>query len=198
MNPWDQNYAGEDYRYGIAPNAFLVEQAPQLAAHSRILVPGDGEGRNGVWLAAQGHAVHSVDASQVGLDKAAALAARAGVKLATELADLAHWQPARTSADAVVLIYLHLPAAIRRDAHQRLAASLRSGGLLILEAFHPRQLGYSSGGPKSEDMLYSLETVRADFAGKLDEVLGWEGEIALDEGPGHQGSGYVTRWLGRA
>ena len=52
------------------------------------LVPGDGEGRNGVWLAAQGHAVLSVDASGVGLRKAQQWAAEQGVALQTELADL--------------------------------------------------------------------------------------------------------------
>ncbi len=198
MNPWDKNYAGDEYHYGVAPNAFLAEQAAGLAAASDILVPGDGEGRNGVWLARHGHRVRSVDASQVGLRKASALAARAGVELATELADLAHWQPAVGSADAVVLIYVHLPATIRRDAHRRLATALRPGGLLILEAFHPRQLDYRSGGPKTADMLYSLATLRADFDGALQEVIGWEGEIELDEGRGHQGRGFVTRWVGRA
>lgn len=199
MTFWDDRFSGTGYHYGQAPNAFLAEQAQEFASGSSILVPGDGEGRNGVWLASQGHTVHSVDISQVGLDKAAALAALSGVTLHTELADLATWQPAPHSVDAVALIYVHLPPAIRRDAHRRLAGALRPGGLLVLEAFHPRQLdGYHSGGPKSADMLYTLDALRADFGELLQEVLVFEGEIELDEGPGHQGPAFVTRWVGRA
>src|SRR5690606_11386076 len=120
-----------------------------------------------------------------------------GVTIDTEVADLAKWGPAPHSADAVVLTYVHLPPAIRADAHRRIATALKPGGVLILEAFHPRQLAYASGGPDDVAMLYTLDTLRADFAGMVDEVLGWEGGVVLDEGPRHQGPAWVTRWVGR-
>lgn len=78
------------------------------------------------------------------------------------------------------------------------AAALRPGGVLLVEAFHPRQLGRSSGGPKEVELLYTLDDVRADFAGALDEESGEELEVRLDEGPGHQGMAAVTRYRGRA
>lgn len=198
MNFWDQNFSVAGYKYGTAPNAFLVQQAHRLPAASDVLVPGDGEGRNSVWLAQQGHRATAMDASAVGLQKAQALAAERGVPLQTVLADLADWTPTTASADAVVLTFVHLPVAIRAAAHQRLASALRPGGWLLLEAFHPLQLGHTSGGPKSPEMLYTLDRVRADFAGLLTELLAWEGEVLLDEGPGHQGLAHVTRWLGQA
>lgn len=198
MNLWDQNYSVAGYKYGIRPNAFLVEQAHRLPTKAAVLVPGDGEGRNGVWLAGQGHDVLSVDASRVGLEKSHALAARENVSLSTELADLETWSPAAHSADAVVLTYVHLPPAIRQSAHRRLASALRPGGLLILEAFHPQQLNYASGGPKAVDMLYSLAMLREDFSGCLQELFASEEEVHLDEGSGHQGPAYVTRWIGQA
>ncbi|WP_263770913.1 class I SAM-dependent methyltransferase [Propionivibrio soli] len=198
MNMWDQNYSIEGYKYGTSPNHFLVQQEHLLPRAARVLVPGDGEGRNGVWLASQGHRVTSVDSSAVGLAKARALAERQSVQLQTVLADLADWSPAAQSCDAVALIFVHLPSATRQDVHRRLAQSLARGGILILEAFHPAQLGYGSGGPKDADMLYTLESLRADFSGVLEELSAFEGEIALDEGAGHQGQGYVTRWVGRA
>ena len=197
MNFWDENYAIDGYRYGKAPNAFLVEQAGRFAVPADILVPGDGEGRNGVWLATQGHRVTSMDGSPVGLRKAEALAASAGVALNTVLGDLATWTPPPASADAVVLTFVHLPSTIRMDAHRRLATALRPGGWLLLEAFHPLQMGQTSGGPKSEEMLYTLSMLRADFAPILAEEFAWEGEVVLDEGTGHQGPVHVTRWLGR-
>jgi SAM-dependent methyltransferase len=197
MNFWDQRFAEPGYKYGTEPNAFLREQATRLTAPADVLVPGDGEGRNGVWLAQQGHRVTAVDASAVGLQKARELAATQGVTVTTELADLGDWSPAPASVDAVVLIYTHLPGTIRQGAHRRLAQGLRPGGWLLLEAFHPAQLAHSSGGPKDADMLYTPELLDADFAGLLAPVLAWHGETTLSEGPGHQGLAQVTRWVGQ-
>ncbi|MDE2416497.1 MAG: class I SAM-dependent methyltransferase [Burkholderiales bacterium] len=196
LNFWDLRFAEPGFKYGTEPNAFLQEQASRLSPASTVLVPGDGEGRNGVWLAGQGHRVTSVDSSAVGLQKARELAASRGVALATELVDLGDWRPAPDSADAVVLIYTHLPDSIRRSAHRCLAHSLQRGGYLILEAFHPAQLKYASGGPKDADMLYTPEQMDADFDGLLQPMLSWSGEVTLAEGPGHQGPAFVTRWLG--
>jgi len=96
---------------------------------------------------------------------------------------------------------VHLPAALRPLVHQRLAVALRPGGLFILEAFHPLQLGYQSGGPKAQDMLYTANMIRADLrqlvVPPLDEIMAWEGEMLLDEGSGHQGLAYLTRYIAR-
>lgn len=88
MSFWDQNFAGAEYRYGTQPNAYLASQAHRLAPGSTVLVPGDGEGRNGVWLARQGHRVTAIDLSTVGLDKARRLAHEQGVAIDTQVADL--------------------------------------------------------------------------------------------------------------
>jgi SAM-dependent methyltransferase len=200
-NFWNERYAAAGYKYGTAPNAFLREQAVRLAPGSQVLVPGDGEGRNGVWLAGQGHHVRAVDYAENGLAKARALAAAQGPavaqRLQTQWVDLADWVPPEGAFDAVLLSFVHLPSAIRRAAHRRLAAALKPGGWWILEAFHPAQLGRPSGGPQDADMLLSLAQMRDDLANQLSEVLGWEGEVVLDEGAGHQGPGQVTRWVGQ-
>jgi hypothetical protein len=154
-----------------------------------------------VWLAERGHTITAIDSSPVGLAKARALAAERGVSIETVEADLAHWDPESATCDAVVLIYVHLPPAIRPTIHRALWSTLSPGGLIILEAFHPRQLAHQSGGPKDETMLYTLDLLRADLAGvadaTFDEVVAWEGKTELDEGPGHQGPAYVTRLVAR-
>lgn len=198
MNFWDQNFSIGGYKYGTAPDAFLVEQQQRFKPGSDVLVPGDGEGRNGVWLAQQGHRVTAMDGSAVGLHKAQALATERGVAVHTVLGDLADWTPEPGSFDAVVLVFVHLPPATRVGAHRRLAAALRPGGWLLVEGFHPQQLQHRSGGPKDPAMLITPELLRDDFAGLLEEKLAWQGEVALDEGPGHQGLAHTTRWLGRA
>lgn len=197
MNFWDERFSEPGYKYGTAPNAFVVEQASRLPAGARVLLPGDGEGRNGAWLAQRGHRVLSVDSSSVGLAKARALASERGATIETRHADLTEWAPSPASCDAVVLTFVHLPGAVRRDVHRRLAQALVPGGWLILEAFHPRQLGRSSGGPKDVQMLVTLAALREDFAGLLDERLGVEIETLLDEGAGHQGAAVVTRYVGQ-
>lgn len=199
LNFWDQKYDMPDYKYGKQPNRFLREQAVRLAPNSQVLLPGDGEGRNSVWLAEQGHHVTAMDSSALGLDKTRRLAVDKGVKLHLILADLEHWAPEPASLDALVLTYVHLPPYWRAQAHQRLVQGLRPGGWLILEAFHPKQLGYQSGGPKDETLLYTREMIQSDMAffpaSQLQEVMAWEGEVLLEEGSGHQGPGYVTRYL---
>ena len=163
---------------------------------SRVLLPGDGEGRNSVWLAELGHHVTAVDSSALGLDKTRLLAAEKGVAVDAKLADLEHWAPEPASFDAVLLTYVHLPTSWRAQAMQRLARGLRGGGWFVLEAFHPLQLGYSSGGPKDVTMLYTLQMLRDDLAASgLQEALAWEGEVTLAEGTGHQGPAYVTRYV---
>lgn len=199
MNFWDQQFALPQFKYGTQPNQFLRDQAHRLPPGAQVLLPGDGEGRNSVWLATQGHCVTAMDNSRVGLDKAQRLAAEQGVRIDVVHADLADWVPQPASVDAVVATYVHLPEPLRASAHQRLVSALRPGGLLVLEAFHPRQLGYSSGGPKAPAMLYTLDLLRADLRDRLGqdltESLAWEGEAHLDEGPGHQGPAYLTRWV---
>lgn len=199
MSFWDQQFAAPGYKYGEQANQFLRDQANRLKPQSQVLLPGDGEGRNSVWLAEQGHHSTALDNSATGLEKATNLAKARGVGIHTHHADLEHWTPVAESADVLVLTFVHLPESWRAAAHQRLLTALRPGGWLILEAFHPQQLQHQSGGPKAEPMLYSLDLVRTDFNQapniRLQETIGWEGEAVLDEGPGHQGTAHLTRYV---
>lgn len=199
MNFWDKQFAVADFKYGTLPNAFLREQAARLKPRSEVLLPGDGEGRNSVWIAQQGHLVTAVDSSSVGLGKARSLAEQRGVTIQTLHADLEHWVPDATSYDAIALIYLHLPPDLRPLVQRKLFRSLRPKGIFILEAFHPQQLNYQSGGPKAVEMLYTLDKIRVDLttadANEVTELLAWEGEVNLDEGSGHSGPAYVTRFV---
>lgn len=193
---WDERYAGEGFVYGTAPNRWLEAQETRLKPGSRVLSLGEGEGRNGVWLATQGHRVEAVDGSSVGLEKARRLATARGVTIQVTVADLAGFAPVPGAYDAVVLIFLHLPTPLRAVVHARAQAALIPGGVMILEAFTPRQLTFTSGGPKQVEALYEPEALRLDFPGITWEVLREE-EIELDEGPLHRGKAAVVRGLGR-
>lgn len=193
---WNNRYDAEAYVYGTEPAASLRAQAWRLRPGMTALVLADGEGRNGVWLAGQGLDVTSVDQSAVGLAKARRLAASRDVEIHTVEADLAAWAWPVAAFDAVVLVFAHFPAAIRTTIHQSAAKALKPDGLLILEAYRPSQLGKTSGGPKSADMLYEPSALRTDFAGlEILEIL--EGTVFLDEGVLHRGEGDVVRLLAR-
>lgn len=194
---WDERYAGSDYKYGTLPNEFLRTQVTgRLSPGSRVLVPGDGEGRNGVWLAGQGMSVTTLDYSAQGVDKARKLAEHHRVVLEALCADLTEWRAEPGSFDAVALIYLHLPSALRRVVHRHLAEALVPGGWLILEAFEPAQLQFSSGGPRDVDMLMRVEDLREDFAGLLHLEQLESVQTELSEGGGHVGLAQVVRLIG--
>ena len=123
----------------------------------RALVPGDGEGRNGVWLAEQGLEVVTVDLSAAGVEKAKRLAAKRGVRIDAIQADLATWAWPVGEFDVVAAIFLHLPPDIRRPVHRNMLRALRPGGLLVIEAYRPEQVQYrqthgSKGGPPAAEI----------------------------------------------
>lgn len=188
---WNQKYASSDYFYGTEPNRWLAMNASRLPATGRALALADGEGRNGVYLASLGLETLSVDLSEVGLAKANKLAQAKCVELKTLQADLAEYQPEPESLDLAVAIYAHFPTEVRIKAHAACAVGLKPGGLFVLEGFHPEQLAYTSGGPKSVDMLYTVEKIMADFEG-FQVLEAHEGLTHLQEGR-HDGLGYVTR-----
>lgn len=192
---WNERFGGEEYVYGEKPNEFLEHRHTLIPKDSKVLVLGDGEGRNGVFLARKRCQVTSVDASEVALEKAQALAKKFGVKIETIHGELPNVEIEKGVWDVVVLIFLHLPEGVREATHKLAVDALKPGGLLILEAFTPEQLQNSSGGPKNLSMLYTAEMLKKDFEGLEFDALG-ELETVLDEGPGHQGKASVVRALG--
>lgn len=187
---WDERFRNEDMVYGHGPNAFFEAQLAKLSL-GRILLPGDGEGRNATHAAEQGWSVRSFDASAVGVEKSLALARQKKVHIEAELGDAADWEP-NEAFDVVALCYLHLPEDLRPLFHRRAAQWLKPGGTLILEGFGPGQLAFQSGGPKALSMLFTTEMLASDFAGLNPSMLTTE-EVVLDEGPYHQGTAEVTR-----
>jgi SAM-dependent methyltransferase len=191
---WDERYGGEGFFYGTEPNDFLRAQAPGLPQGGKVLCLAEGEGRNAVFLAGLGHPVTAVDSSAQGLAKTRQLARQRGVEVETVLADLADWDPGPDSHDAVVSIWCHLPPELRRVVHARVLRCLRPGGVLVLEHYHPRQLGYGTGGPRDAALLLTLAELERDFA-TLEVRYALEGERVVKEGTGHSGRSFVTQFV---
>ncbi len=194
---WDARFSAEDYVYGTEPNGFLMEVAPSLPpAPARLLSLGEGEGRNGVYLASRGYQVTAVDASAVGLRKAERLAAERGLSLTTVVSDLDAFSIAPGAWDVVVSIFCHLPMPLRRDVFRRAVEGLRPGGMFVLEAYTPAQLALRTGGPPVRELLYTAEELREDLAG-LELPILREREREVVEGRLHTGRAAVVQVLGR-
>jgi 2-polyprenyl-3-methyl-5-hydroxy-6-metoxy-1,4-benzoquinol methylase len=184
---WDGRFAREDYIFGTAPNAFLASQQARLAPGQRALCVADGEGRNSVWLARQGLAVTAFDISPVGVDKARRLATQAGVVVNYQVAEVAAWLWTPEAYDLVVAIFVQFaPPALRAQLFAGMLATLKPGGLLLLEGYTPDQVELRTGGPGRVDHLYTEALLREAFAGH--EILLLSSYRAvLAEGTQHAG-----------
>lgn len=192
---WNARFSQDKSVYGLTPNQFLADELELLAPGS-LLLPAEGQGRNAIFAANLGWQVHAFDFSEVARDQALAFAAAEEVDITYDIMDYAHLQLPAATYDAAALIYAHTPPGLRTTVHQAITHSLKTGGYLMLEAFHKEQLGRTSGGPKRSDMLFDEEELTADFA-QL-EIISMEKKlVVLDEGPLHSGEAVVIRVLAR-
>ena len=184
---WDARFAGDEYIFGTAPNAFLGAQRPRLAAGQRALSVADGEGRNSVWLARQGLAVTAFDIAPRGVAKARALAERAGVTVDYRVASVEEWPWTPAAFDVVAAIFVQFAApALREKMFAGLLRTLKPGGWLLLQGYTPRQLDYRTGGPPRAEHLYTPGLLRQAFAGhEIVELR--EHDDVLAEGTQHAG-----------
>jgi SAM-dependent methyltransferase len=195
---WNSRYAkaGDEFVYGTEPNAFLVRASGRIPERGNVLCLADGEGRNSVWLARQGFRVSAVDVSEEGVAKALALAQRSGVTIDAKVADVTRHDFGSGAWDAIVSIFLHLPAKPRHAVHRRVVDALRPGGVFVYEAYGPEQPGYGTGGPPESELLHPLDDVLADVAGCAIEHA-FAGVRTVLEGRAHRGDGYVVQVIAR-
>ncbi|MBT8216521.1 MAG: methyltransferase domain-containing protein [Acidimicrobiia bacterium] len=170
---WDERYRAQGLVWTADPNRFLVEAVAGLEPGSALDLA-CGEGRNAVWLAANGWRVTGVDFSPVGLDKARLLAAEAGVAVDWELADVTAWEaPARH--DLVIVLYLHLDPPGVRAALRRAVAAVAPGGRLLVVGHAVRNLTDGYGGPPDPALLYEPEQIAGELGDlsveRAEEVL---------------------------
>jgi SAM-dependent methyltransferase len=191
---WNGVYADAGYVYGTEPNSFLAENAGLLSGP--VLSLSEGEGRNAVFLASRGLDVLGVDISGVALEKAKKLAESRGVKVRTQVADLAAFNPEDGRYGAVVSIWAHLPSAIRNRLYPLLERALKPGGVLILEAYSEAQFPRDTGGPKDMDMLMTADKLRRELP-NLEPVLLRETERVVSEGKWHGGASSVVQFIAR-
>ncbi len=191
---WDERYSQEEYVYGIQPNSFFKEQLDKLSP-GKLLLLGEGEGRNSVYAAKNGWKVDAVDFSEEGKKKALRLAEKNHVSINYLVKRFEDFIPEKSYYDVVGIIFIHLDSKLSRFVHSYALDSLKPGGKIILEVFEKEQLGKTSGGPQDISKLYTLDDIKTNFAELFPEILQKETEI-LSEGGFHSGEGVVIKFVG--
>jgi SAM-dependent methyltransferase len=192
---WEARYGADDYLYGTEPNGFLRDRVAMLPV-GRTLCLAEGEGRNAVFLAEHGHTVSSVDLTEAGVAKTRRLATARGVAVDAHVGDLATFDLGTGQWDLIVSIFAHVPPTVRRALHGRVVHALAPGGMLLLEAYTPGQLGRGTGGPAAEELTMTRTGLRDELAG-LELVHAVELEREIIEGAGHTGVGAVVQIIAR-
>ncbi len=200
LKKWNDRYRKKEYAYGTYPNEFFKKHIDQLK-QGKILLGAEGEGRNAVYAAKLGWDVYAFDISIEGKKKALELAKVNNVSINYQVGQLPDLTYNNETFDAIALIYAHFPPHIKSLYHKLLDKKLKSGGIIIFEAFGKNHLSYLNenpniGGPRDLESLYAIETLKSDFK-DYDILELAEKEIELSEGLSHNGKGSVTRFIGR-
>jgi len=194
---WDGRYGVPDYIFGKQPNHFLASCKTLLPKSGKALAVADGEGRNGVWLAERGLAVVSLDFSAAAQMKAATLAKERRVEITLVRADVHMWDYPEAAFDVVVEIFAQFSSPAERAIKwASMRKALKPGGLMIIQAYTPKQLQYGTGGPKEIEMLYTRAMLEAAFQGFRDVRI-TEEEHELHEGTAHRGMSAVINFTAR-
>src|SRR6056297_69394 len=181
---WNERYASEKYVYGEEPNIFFKQEIDKLNS-GKLLLPGEGEGRNAVYAAKKGWKVLAYDQSTTACEKALQLAKKNDTTFEYIVTTTENFIT-DIQFNAIGLIYVHYPSFIRKLYHDRLIRMLDDDGIVILEAFNKEQINQQSGGPPDVDMLYSKKEMESDFK-ELNIIYLEEKTIEFSEGHAHEG-----------
>jgi len=138
-----------------------------------------------------------MDLSPVGLKMAQEWAKEKGVTLHTEVADLESFDMGTACWDGIVSVFGHLPPALRSQVARNVVRALKPGGVYLSEHYTPAQLQFGTGGPKSVELLATLEETKQSLAG-LRFVIAQEVERDIQEGTLHSGRSAVAQVVAQA
>jgi tellurite methyltransferase len=133
---WNEKYDTEVYLFGEKPIPFLTDNI-HILPKGKALDVAMGEGRNGVYLAAQGFDVTGLDISEKGLEKAHVLAAKNNVTIKTKVVDLESIQFEPNSYDLILCTYY-----MDRGLYKKFRDALKPGGMLLIETYNIDYLKY--------------------------------------------------------
>ncbi|MEI7917576.1 MAG: class I SAM-dependent methyltransferase [Methylophilaceae bacterium] len=190
---WTERYqtAGNDFLFGREPSEFLVKKRTMFKARESVLMIADGEGRNSVWLAAQGLKVTANEICKVAIDRAKKLAHESNAYVEIVECDILtdEWPMKcdQDSFDWVIGIFIQFAnTEERKKLFSFMKAMTKPNGRILLLGYTPKQLEYKTGGPSAIENLYTQELLHDAFQDwDLEELVEYEKDIS--EGMGHKG-----------
>lgn len=191
---WNERYQEKEYAYGEAPNYFFKQELDKLTPGA-ILLPADGEGRNGVYAATKGWEVDAFDSSKEGKRKALQLAEKNNVNIHFTVCSVEDFKTSK-KYDCIALVFAHFPKEVRKQFLNTVYDLLKDNGVLIVEAYNKEQIKNNTGGPKNEEMVYVLEELTEIFSSFHIETA--ENEVVeIQEGKYHSGVSNVVRFVAK-
>ncbi len=169
---WDERYRRPGFWAGTEPTEFLV-QTMSLLPRGTVLDIASGEGRNALFLAAQGFQVFAVDRSRVALEKTEAAARERGIRTLW-----ASHAVVKTNQPGVVLVEADLesfplPAGLfdvvlcikylQRSLFPSIHRAVRQHGVLIYETYTLAHLKFPGSGPRNPEFLLQPGELRDAF-----------------------------------
>ena len=144
---FDKIYASSSPQFNPEPSAFLARAIEGLRP-GKALDVGMGQGRNAILLARKGWDVTGYDVSPGGLAAAAAGAAKAGVRIDAVRKSHEEFDFGVARWDLIAMIF---PGVSMDDEGflKRVRASLKPGGVLIVEQFNAPPVEGAKGPPNA-------------------------------------------------
>jgi SAM-dependent methyltransferase len=131
---WNKSLTKDStYRFNKNPNTLLIETVRNKKP-GKALDIGMGQGRNTIYLAQQGWDVTGVDIADEAINYAKSRAAKARVKINTELIPMEKYNYGVNKWDLVIHVY---EGCLEDESKtNKILKSLKSGGLFVFEFFH--------------------------------------------------------------
>lgn len=189
---WDKQFSTNPFTYGKTVNQFIKNNSKRFENESKIACFAEGEGRNAVYLAKQGHLVTALDQSYVGLKNAQLLANENKVKLQTIVADLTLQMELTEQFDAAIMVFGHVSKNKQRPFIENLINTVKPGGYITFEVYSEAQIDYGTGGPGNLSALYNPIDVLKWIEPYHCEHF-YYGEADRQEGYRHTGIGHVIQ-----
>ncbi|WP_328369606.1 class I SAM-dependent methyltransferase [Streptomyces sp. NBC_00457] len=189
---WQRTYAGHPDLYGDEPSApavYAAELFRRTGAHE-VLELGAGHGRDALYFAREGFAVHATDFSAEGLEQLSARAAGSGLSVTTTVHDVRETLPLPDASEDGVFAHMLLCMALSTEEIHALVTEvrrvLRPGGAFVYSVRHIGDAHYGAGVSHGDDIFEHGGFAVHFFDRTLVEELaeGWEGVdvYAFEEG----------------
>ncbi|WP_347861999.1 class I SAM-dependent methyltransferase [Salimicrobium sp. PL1-032A] len=192
MTEWDQRFNENEYIYGKDVNEFIKNNYDYIAEGGHIACFAEGEGRNAVFLAKEGHPITAYDQSQVGIDKMKRLAEENSVFVEGHCMDLTKEPVQKDTFDGAVMVFGHVDKEDQQFLMENIRDSVKSGGTILIEVYSEDQIAYKTGGPPETDAMYRPQDILNWF--DQDKILHfYYGEADRVEGTKHTGLGHVIQ-----